>query len=228
MSIPGESAYSSTYIRPIQGYDNINMQNFGGTSNYNALQAQLSRRFSSGLFISASYVWSKCMDTGDADGTQLPLFPTAAMQRAYQYGPCGFDVRQNFTASYVYPLPKFSKMMNWTNNGVGSRVLDGWKVSGVTIFRNGNPTTVNQGMASGQSVADFTGTGSQIGTLRAVLVGSPFAGTCSSPFDRLNPAAYSMQSVPTTTTGAGCPAFGCVTSYASALVRIATRSLPQA
>jgi hypothetical protein len=208
---PGDKAYSSTYIRPIQGYDNINMQNFGGTSNYNALQAQLNRRFSSGLFLSASYVWSKCMDTGDADGTGMPVFPDQSMQREYQYGPCGFDVRQNLTASYVYPLPKFSKILGWSN-GVTSRILDGWVVSGVTTFRNGNPTTVNMGLNSG-SVTNFTGTGSQIGTLRAVQVGNPLTGTSSDPYNRINVAAYAMQPLPTTTAGANCPTFGCVTSF---------------
>ena len=213
-SIPGKASYSSTYIRPYQGFDNIYLQNFGGTSNYNALQAQVSRRFTSGLFVSASYVWSKCMDTADYDGNGLPVFPDPNMQRAYSYGPCGFDVRQNFTASYVYSLPKFSKMMSWANNGVGSRILDGWKISGVTIFRNGNPTTVMMNMQNNDSVVYFTGTGSQISQLRAVLVGDPHQGTSSSdPFNRLNPAAFAMQPLPTTAAGPNCPNFGCVTSF---------------
>ena len=196
--LPGHTAYSSTYIRPMQGMDNINMLDFGGTSNYNALQAQLSRRFASGLFLSASYVYSRCMDTQDADGGANPVFPDHSMERAYAYGPCGFDVRQNFTASYVYPLPKFSKMMGWTNNGVGSRVLDGWTISGVTTFRNGNPTTVNMGSVTGtDGVQNYTGTGSMIGTLRAVLVGDPFAGTGSNPYNRLNATAYTQQPVAT-------------------------------
>jgi hypothetical protein len=200
-SLPGGASYDSVYIRPYQGIDNINMQNFGGTSNYNALQAQLNRRFSSGLFLAASYVWSKCMDVVDGDGGGLPVFPDPTMQRAYAYGPCGFDVRQNFTASYVYPLPKFSKMLGW-NNGVASRVLDGWLISGVTTFRNGNPTTVNQSV-SNTSVTNYTGTGSQISTLRAVLVGNPLAGTSNDPYNRLNAAAYVQQSSPTYGFGQG-------------------------
>jgi hypothetical protein len=199
-SLPGGNGYDSVYLRPIQGYDNIYMQNFGGTSNYNALQVQLNRRFSSGLFLSASYVWSKCMDTADFDGNGTNVFPTAKMQRDYNYGPCGFDIRQNFTASYVYQLPKFSKMMAWANNGVGSRVLDGWKISGVTTFRNGTPTTVMMSV-NNASVVNFVGTGSQMGQLRAVLTGDPYAGTSSSPFNRLNPAAFTMQPTPTITNG---------------------------
>ena len=210
--VPGDKSYSSTYIRPLQGYDNIYLQNFGGTSNYNALQAQINRRFASGLFLSASYVWSKCMDTGDYDGTGLPVFPEAGMERAYAYGPCGFDVRQNFTTSYVYNFPKFSRMMRWANNGVGRRIFDGWTISGVTIFRNGNPTTIMIGLNSG-SVTNFTGSGSQIGTLRAVQVGDPSQGTSNDPYNRINVAAYAMQPLPTFAPGANCPTFGCATSF---------------
>ncbi len=193
--IPGHTAYSPTLIRPYQGYDSITMEDFGGTSNYNALQAQVNRRFANGLYLTASYVWSRCFDTQDNDGGVDPVFPTPAMQRAYGYGPCGFDIRQNFTASYVYPLPKFSKWIG-SNNGVLTRIVDGWAVSGVTTFRNGTPATVTMGVNGIDGTYNYTGT-NQIGTLRAVLVGNPLAGTSSDPYQRLNASAYTQQPVAT-------------------------------
>jgi hypothetical protein len=197
--IPGHTAYSATLIRPYQGWDTINVLNFAGTSNYNSLQAQLNRRFANGLYLSASYVWQRCFDTQDGDGGGDPVFPTPAMQRAYSYGPCGFDIRQNFTASYVYPLPKFSKWMG-SNNGVLTRIVDGWLISGVTNFRNGTPATVNMGVNGIDGTYNYTGT-TQIGTLRAVLVGDPYAGTSSDPYHRLNAAAYTPQPVATLNNG---------------------------
>ena len=52
---------------PYKGYGQIPYLEFNGTSNYNALQASLQRRFSKGLTFGAVYTWSKSLTTANSD-----------------------------------------------------------------------------------------------------------------------------------------------------------------
>ena len=194
-AMKGSSAYDSQFLRPYQGFGGITMESFGATANYNSLQATVNRRFASGLFLAANYTFSKCMTTADNDGASFPSFPSANQARDYSYGRCGYDVPHNLNFTYVYPFPKFSELLGW-QNGVSRRVLDGWQVSGMTIIRNGNPTTVMESISSVNAV-NLHGSNTQLGSLRAVMIGDPWAGTSDDPYNRINPAAFAVQSVGT-------------------------------
>ncbi|HEY3838004.1 MAG TPA: carboxypeptidase-like regulatory domain-containing protein, partial [Bryobacteraceae bacterium] len=67
-TVSGNRALPSTFLRPIQGYSDIDLMEFASNANYNALQLHLTKRFSSRLTLSASYTWSKVLDVAD---TQL-------------------------------------------------------------------------------------------------------------------------------------------------------------
>jgi hypothetical protein len=115
-----------------------------GQSTYNALQAQLTRRFRNGLNLMASYTWSKTLT--DADSA-LPYFATlhqgGAPQNVFdKQGDKAIsnqDLPQNFVLSYIYELP-FGKNKKFLN---GSRLLDrvvgGWSVSGIQRYESGQP-----------------------------------------------------------------------------------------
>src|SRR5206468_9415807 len=57
--------FTNNAIRPFPGYTSVTYTEFGATSNYNALQTRLSRRFATHLTVNVSYVWSKAMDETD-------------------------------------------------------------------------------------------------------------------------------------------------------------------
>ena len=115
-----------------------------GQSTYNALEAQLTRRFHNGLNLMASYTWSKTLTNADA---ALPFFATLHQGGA---GQNPFDLRgdkaisnqdlpQNFVVSYVYELP-FGKGKKFVNGGgVSDRVLGGWSISGIQRYESGQP-----------------------------------------------------------------------------------------
>ena len=115
-----------------------------GQSTYNALEAQLTRRFRNGLNLMASYTWSKTLT--DADSA-LPFFATlhqgGAPQNVFnKQGDKAIsnqDLPQNFVLSYVYELP-FGKNKKFLN---GSKLLDrvvgGWSVSGIQRYESGQP-----------------------------------------------------------------------------------------
>ncbi len=54
--------FTSNAIRPYRGFGDVNFAQFRATSNYNALQTHVSRRFAAHLTMNASYVWLKAMD----------------------------------------------------------------------------------------------------------------------------------------------------------------------
>jgi hypothetical protein len=185
-SVPGSNAWDSQQLRQYMGYGDITQEHFGGTSNYNSGQLTVNRRFASGLFLNLSYVFSKCLDTGSADGNGVRF---DGLTRIAQYGPCDFNIRQNLTFNYVYPLP-LQKLAFDHSNAVTKAVLGGWQLSGITIFRNGTPVTPGFSVNGANTNAAFTGSTSQ--SARVKLVGDPHAGTSSSPFNRLNWSAFAM------------------------------------
>ncbi|MBI3939454.1 MAG: TonB-dependent receptor [Acidobacteria bacterium] len=111
---------------------------------YNGLQVKLDRRFSSGFQARASYTFSKNMDDGaaatfsglgdygDQGYAQNPDNPKA--ERALSK----LDVRQIFTASWLYQLPTGQEL-----SGVGKTLLGGWMLNGILSFSGGTPFTVN-------------------------------------------------------------------------------------
>ncbi len=115
-----------------------------GQSTYNALQAQLTRRFRNGLNLMASYTWSKTLTNADA---ALPFFATLHQGGAPQ-DPFNLkndkaisnqDLPHNFVVSYIYELP-FGKNKKFLNKpGVVDRVAGGWSISGVQRYESGQP-----------------------------------------------------------------------------------------
>ena len=70
-------------------------------SHYNALQAKVEKRFSSGFSFLAAYTWSKTMDN-----TSNIMYPyDDKLNYMLSNGFKLVDVPQNFVFSYTYELP---------------------------------------------------------------------------------------------------------------------------
>ena len=102
-----------------------------GQSTYNALEAQLTRRFRNGLNLMASYTWSKTLTDADA---ALPFFATLHQGGAAQ-NPFNLngdkaisnqDLPHNFVVSYIYELPVGKGKKFLSRGGVVDRVVGGW------------------------------------------------------------------------------------------------------
>ena len=99
-----------------------------GKSSYNSLQLSVRQRIA-GLEFLAGYTYSKSLDNGSGYGEQInPLNPNERSLSA-------FDVRHNFVVSYDYHLP-FDRL------GGPSRLVKGWRLSGITRFSTGLPVTL--------------------------------------------------------------------------------------
>jgi Carboxypeptidase regulatory-like domain len=115
-----------------------------GQSTYNALEAQLTRRFHNGLNLMASYTWSKTLT--DADSA-LPYFatlhqggaPQNVFDRPGDKAISNQDLPQNFVLSYIYELPFGKNKKFLSHGGLEDKVVGGWSVSGIQRYESGQP-----------------------------------------------------------------------------------------
>lgn len=156
-TVPGTTILSSVNftnnaIRPFPGFTSVNFTEFGATSNYNALQTRLSRRFAAHLTANASYTWSKALDEVDADNTAIGYY----LDRRRDYARAGYDRTHVFNFDYVYELPEFVK-----ENGFLKVVANGWQLAGITRFWSGVPLNVtangDPGTLGGGQRANYLG-----------------------------------------------------------------------
>ena len=111
-----------------------------GTTNYNALQATLQRRFAQGLQLGAAYTWSKAIGTVSSieGGPAVPAQDYFYKNRSV----LSYDRTQVLHVSGVWQLP-FGKGKPWLNNGGFASILaGGWQVNGILTCMTGLPFTV--------------------------------------------------------------------------------------
>jgi hypothetical protein len=109
------------------------------TSNYNALQSRLERRFAAGYSVNVSYTWSKTIGYGANSDSSLFFNAPEAMAR--NRAVLGFDRTRNVRVSFLAELP-FGKGKPLLNSGWGRRLAGGWQVNGIFTAYSGTPFTV--------------------------------------------------------------------------------------
>jgi hypothetical protein len=109
----------------------------GFSSNYQSLQAQLTKTFSHGLSFTSAFTWGKGLNYINADDGGLQFF----INWRRNYAPADFDRKFNFEQTFVYELP-FGHGHQLMNSGVGDAIFGGWKLSGIISILSGLPFTV--------------------------------------------------------------------------------------
>ena len=123
-----------------------------GIARYNALQASLSKRFTSGSQFLASYTFAR-------DLTDLPGVVTSGgfggsiygdqTHPMLGYGPDAFIRPHRFVVSYLYQLPSPGN-----KNALRGKLLGGWAVSGVTTVQSGHRDfAVNTGSSNAYGIS---------------------------------------------------------------------------
>ena len=134
LSTAAAVAKNDDFLRKYQGYGDITQVTWSGNSKYNALQVQVSRRYTHGFQIGGVYTYSKSYDSA-ADDTSDLSYPRP--YKAFNYAHSDFDQPHILTIGYIWDVPSLSRHMN--NNGVVKAVLDGWQISGTTSYATGRP-----------------------------------------------------------------------------------------
>jgi hypothetical protein len=115
----------------------------GGKYEYDALQIDLRKQTSSGLFLGANYTWQKTLT--DAIGTSQTLVDTLLdlQNPGLEYTRADYDTAHIFNANAVYDLPVGRNKFFLRNaGGAVDRILGGWKVSGILRATSGTPITI--------------------------------------------------------------------------------------
>jgi hypothetical protein len=127
------------------------------SSDYDALQVKLEKRFGSGLWYLLSYTYSKSLTIQDT--------PAAGGDFYFEKARSSYDIPQNLAFNLGYQLP-FGKGKPFLNNtgGFAQALLGGWRAQGIVVVRSGQPftPTISRDIAN-------TGIGSQ----RPEVIGAP-------------------------------------------------------
>jgi hypothetical protein len=146
--LPQNKGINTDVLRPYKGFSTINVEENSGRSEYNALQLEVNRRFSSGLSFGFGYTLSKSLD--NASGRSSTVL-TAYNDKIY-WGPSDYDVRHMAVANVLYEIPLFKDRNRWTG-----KVLGGWQLSSILQLQTGQPfnvTTSNDFMGIGSTGAE--------------------------------------------------------------------------
>jgi hypothetical protein len=123
---PGQLPASGTnvnYLRPYKGYAAVNYDIRSASANYNALQANLRRRFQNGFSFSVAYTFSK------AEQIQIDQSQFFNVR-----GLTPYDRPNILTLNYVWAPAYFA------HRNLSERVLlNGWELSGISTFQSGLP-----------------------------------------------------------------------------------------
>ena len=149
-------AFPTNSLAPYGFLSNITSFQSWGSSSYNGLAAQGTRRLAAGLQFVASYTWSHLIDNSTADvfSTILtPRRPQDFQNLSVERSSSPLDRRQRFSASAVWDMPFFKQSESWfEKNLVGN-----WLYTDTYIYESPEYVTVQSGIDSnlnGDSAGD--------------------------------------------------------------------------
>jgi Carboxypeptidase regulatory-like domain/TonB dependent receptor len=118
--------------RPNPQFDQINLIEYGGNSNYNAFFVNVSKRLTSGLQFAATYTYSHALSNTLGEGG-APEDPSNVRR---DYGNSEDDVRHYFVAQGLYEPTFHVRWLHWVN---------GFEVSSSAFYNSGYPINVVAG-----------------------------------------------------------------------------------
>ncbi|HKQ90942.1 MAG TPA: TonB-dependent receptor [Blastocatellia bacterium] len=182
----GSQALTPDFLRPFQGFGQIQYIEPSASSNYHALQTSLNRRFSRGVLMGVNYTWSKALGVQSADLPNVQNFgaPHNLDNRRANYGPLDFDRRHNFTINGVWQMPKF------TQSRALGYALNDWQLSGIFRYVTGQPYNITVNVPG---VSAYTLTGTQnVESARIVMLKNPGSGHSSNPYRQFDVTALAQ------------------------------------
>jgi hypothetical protein len=156
--------YNSAYIG-INGVDSaLGVGGNGGLlitesrakMNYNALQTVLRERLDHGLEFTVNYTWGKA-ETNSLGNYALNVNGySGAFQNYYNskadFGPAGYDVRNNLSGTAVYALPFGQGKQYFSSvSRTFDEIIGGWKLSAASVAYSGFPQTITGGSNNSNS-----------------------------------------------------------------------------
>jgi len=149
-SLNGATIAAGQLERPYPQYNGLDLNGYGCCgSNYNSLQATVTRRFQGGGTLLVAYTNSKLMSNTDTLTSWLEG-PTGGVGQVQDWNNLNGerslssqDVSQRLVISYVLDLP-FGHGKPFLSNmtGFANGAVSGWGVDGITTFQRGFPLKI--------------------------------------------------------------------------------------
>jgi hypothetical protein len=144
-TLPNQPVPGGTPRWPILGVD-LEIAAPAFDSWYHGLILRGEKRYSHGLVLSASYTFSKSLDTG---GGSLSNFsdehsgaPQNSMDIAAEKGRSAFDTRNRVVLNAVYELPiGAGKILASNATGIVQKLVAGWQLNTILVAQSGRPET---------------------------------------------------------------------------------------
>ncbi|MGH9345547.1 MAG: TonB-dependent receptor domain-containing protein, partial [Terriglobia bacterium] len=162
-----------------------------GLANYNSLQFEAKKQFSSGLQFLISYTYSKAMDNGGSGFFEAENGPggSSVVENFYNlkdnWGLSAYDVTNYLSAAIQYQLP-FGNGHRLASSGMLSHLLGGWQFNSITSLRSGEPYNLDV-LGDAADINDTLG----VNYDRPNLVGDPnVANPTAAKY--FNPKAFSI------------------------------------
>ena len=146
-TISAPTIFAGQLDRPYPQYKGISLAGQGGYgSNYNSLQATVTKKFQGGGTFLAAYTNAKLISNTDTLTSWLES-STGGVGQIQDYNNLNAerslssqDVSQRLVISYVYDLPfGHGQKLLGDVTGATSKVVSGWGVDGITTFQKGFP-----------------------------------------------------------------------------------------
>jgi hypothetical protein len=112
-------------------------------STYNGLQVQVRKRFTRGLTVQGSYVWSHAIGDDPVDSPYFVAYYRTLRNESLDKEPLSYDYRSVFKINGVYELPfGKGKPIGRNVNGFVDRVIGGWQIGAIGYAQSGAPLTL--------------------------------------------------------------------------------------
>jgi Carboxypeptidase regulatory-like domain len=151
-----------------------------GNASYHAMQWRLDRHFAQNFMVSASYTWSRNIDSSSEgigrmnsqyNNQNLTSVPVAQGGLKLDRGPSDYDRTHRFTILYVWSVP--GSVKHW------KYLLGGWSIAGITSFQSGAPFTVVSTRRNGSGPGDRPDIGNPTAPLNSRAI---FSGNCTTGY----------------------------------------------
>ena len=137
-------------LRPFPQFGHINTAaahgDKSGHSSYHSWVVKADKRYSQGLTLQGSYVFSKLLT--DADGYNPDNATLDHYNRRLEKSIGEFDISHNLKMTYIYELP-IGRGKQWLTGGLASWVLGNWRIAGSHFYSSGFPLSLNNSAAIG-------------------------------------------------------------------------------
>jgi len=129
---------------PYPNFGNVQWREMVGEGSYKGVDLSFEKRMSKGYSYRASYTLGNARDQAPEHLNASSPRPQNGRDLAAWEAASDFDIRHRLVANFIAELP-FGEGKPYLQQGVASKILGGWLVTGIYSARSGRPITVVQG-----------------------------------------------------------------------------------